>query len=271
MEDAMDPAVVDRATTALAGIDEAHLPVRTMSIAGLEGNLTVRILSKDMTGPATRIVRFGAGWGSGVAGAFNADVSLFVVKGSVRVGDDVVGRYGLAHMPRRCVVPGLRAEPGTIGLLFTAAPVFYDTTSGGIAGRVELVDTQRIEWEPQPEQGGRFVKPILSSPNDTFWLGGSLEWSAATDPWHRHPTGEEAFVLEGEATIAEILDGEPSHHVYRPGCYLWRPAGTLHAGPGSSAADTLVAIHHATGRLETEWVADPEVASGEDGPSAGDE
>lgn len=265
----MDPAVVDRRTTHLPGIDEAELPVRAMSIAGLEGKLAARILSKDMSGPATRIVTFQGNWGSGAAGAFTADVSLLVVKGQVRIGAELLGQYDFAHMPRRCVIPGIRAEDGTLGLLLTGAPVAYDTTSGGIAGAVEIVHAGDIPWEPQARQAGRFIKRLASSGHGDSWLSGSVEWSEDEALWHRHPVGEEAFVLEGSMTISELGDRGPEIYTYVPGGYLWRPAGILHAGPGSSVTDTAVAFHHTSGDLETEWVDKNDVParSADDAPS----
>jgi len=250
----MDPAVVDRRTTHLPGVDEAELPVRTMSIAGLEGKLAARILSKDMSGPATRIVRFEAGWGSGAAGAFTANVSLLVLSGQVRIGNDLVGQYDFAHIPKRCVVPGIRAEDGTKAVLLTGAPVAYDTTSGGVAGAVEIVRPGEIPWEAQPRQSGRFVKRLASTDSGDSWLSGSIEWSADNGPWHRHQAGEEVLVLDGAMTISELGEHGPQTYSYGPGGYVWRPAGLLHAGPGSSATDMAIAFHHTSGALETEWV-----------------
>jgi len=250
----MDPAIVDRRTTHLTGVDEAELPVRTMSIAGLEGKLAARILSKDMSGPATRIVRFEAGWGSGAAGAFTATVSLLVLSGQIRIGSELMGQYEFVDIPKRCLVPGIRADGGTKALLLTGAPVAYDTTSGGMAGAIEIVRPGEIPWEAQPRQGGRFIKRLASTESGDSWLSGSVEWSGDDGPWHRHPVGEEVFVLDGAITISEFGEHGPQTHTYRPGGYVWRPAGLLHAGPGSSATETVIAFHHTSGCLETEWV-----------------
>lgn len=70
----MDPAVVDRRTTHFPGVDEAGLPVRAMSIAGLEGRLAARILSRTCRGRPSDSSRSRVTWGSGVAGGFSADV-----------------------------------------------------------------------------------------------------------------------------------------------------------------------------------------------------
>lgn len=254
-KEALDPAILDRRTTHLPGLDETGLPIRTMSIAGLEGKLSARILSKDMSGPATRVVRFEGGWGTGAAGVFTADVSLLVLKGHVRIGGETLGRHDFARMPRRGLVPGIRAEDGTLALLLTGAPVAYDTTSGGIASAVEIVREGDIPWERQPRQSRRLIKPLDATGSGEFWLGASVEWSSGDDdPWHRHPVAEEVFVLEGAITISELGADGPESYMYKPGGYVWRPAGILHCGPGSAAAETAITFHHTSGDLETEWV-----------------
>ncbi|HDH03494.1 MAG TPA: hypothetical protein ENH15_04535 [Actinobacteria bacterium] len=250
----MDPAIVDRRTTHLPGVDEAGLPVRTMSIAGLEGRLATRVLSKDMSGPATRIAKFEGSWGSGATGAFTADVSVLVLNGRLRIGAQSIGQYDFAHIPQRCMVPGIRAEDGTMALLLTTAPFSYDTTSGGMAGAVEIVRATEIPWEAQPCQEGRFVKRLASTRQGDSWLSGSVDWSGDDGPWHRHAVAEEMVLLDGELTISELDGRGPQTHTYLPGGYVWRPAGILHAGPGSSAEGKAIAFHHTSGVLETEWV-----------------
>jgi len=255
----VDPAIVDRRTTHLPGIAEADLPVRTMSIAGLEGKLAARILSKDMTGPATRIVRFQGDWGSRTAGAFTADVSLLVVSGRVRIGEEILDQHDFAYVPQRCEVPGIRAEDGTLALLLTGGPVSYDTTSGGISGAVEVVHSGDIPWETQRHQSGRLVKRLSSTGRGDSWLNGWIEWSGAGGPWHRHPVDEEVFVLDGSITLSELGDQGPEAYTYLPGGYVWRPADILHAGPGSSVTDMAITFHHTSGDLETECVDDQNI------------
>lgn len=250
----MDPAVVDRRTTLIAGVHESELARRPMMIGGFEGSLDARILSKDMSGPTTRLVTFPAGWGSGVPGALTTDVELFVVEGEMEVSGRVLGRNDYAFIPSGGIIGGLLARSEARGLFMTGAPFRYDTVSGGSLAEVYVVHSAEIEWREQPGHDGRFVKPLRSAPDGEVWLSGSLEWKHE-GPWHRHETGEECFVIEGEITLVEMVDGNPEPHTYRRGGYVWRPPRALHAGPGSEARDTALAFHRVSqGTLQTEWI-----------------
>ena len=77
----------------MIGVAENDLPSRTMTIAGLEGRMETRILSKDLSGPATRLALIPEGWGTGVVGAFTATVELFVIRGELVVAGDRLGQY----------------------------------------------------------------------------------------------------------------------------------------------------------------------------------
>ena len=127
----MDPALVDRTVTHLAGVDDASLPVRPMTIAGISGPLEARILSTDMRGASTRLVRLPAGWGSEAPGAFSAEVEVFVIRGAFEAGAHVLEAGDYIHLPQGHVVPRVRAAEDGAALLMTSAPLRYDTSAAG--------------------------------------------------------------------------------------------------------------------------------------------
>lgn len=53
-------------------------------------------------------------------------------------------------------------------------------------------------------------------------------------PAHRHPGGEEYYVLEGE-----LIDGARS---YGPGTYVWHPPGSAHAPRSETGAIVLITV-----------------------------
>jgi len=238
----------------ISGISENDLPTRRMSIAGIEGGLDARILSKDFSGPTTRLVRIPSGWGSDIPGLFTASVGLFVVKGGIFVGNTAVRAIDYVFLEKDRVVPGIRAEEPTLALVMTGAPVRYDTAAGGPPATLDVARYEDGQWNPQRGQSGRVVKPLWESTDESVWLGVASEWSWPDGPWHRHDAIEECFVLEGDVSFVEMGDDGPEAHRYETGGYVCRPAGALHVGPGSeSSADTLT-FHRTLGPLQTEWV-----------------
>ena len=253
----LDPAVVDRRNTLLVGIDAEALPQRSMTIAGMEGRLDSAILSKDMSGPATRLVGFSPGWGSGVSGFFTADTEIFVLRGELTLAGRIIGPQEYAFIPAGGVIGGLRARTEGSALLMTAAPLRYDTATGGRPAAIEFATAAAIDWQPQPGHSGRFVKDLRTG-QASVWLTGSLEWDHSGGAWHRHAVPEECFVVEGELRVSEWIDGEAIVHTYGAGGYLWRPPGALHAGPESGSPDVALSFHRAPDApLDTQWVDEP--------------
>lgn len=247
-----DPAVVDRRTTLIAAVHESDLPSRRMSIAGLEHAMDARILSKDMSGPATRLVVIPAGWGSGVAGSFTADIALFVISGTISIRHSTVGQHSYTSIREGALLPGIRCEETALALLMTAAPLRYDTTTGGALSAVSVVAAGDVAWEPREGLPGRFARPLGSDAAGDAWLAGAPSWTTEGGPWVSHPTSEECFMLDGEMTVTELIDGAIQVYQYRPGSYVWRPAGAKHAGPGSWSGEVAISFNRTTGPLATE-------------------
>lgn len=250
----IDPATVDRRTELISGVSEADAPRRRMSIAGIEGAVDARVLSKDFSGPASRLLRLPSGWGTSVPGSFTADIGFFAFRGSMTIGDLTVGELDYVFVPEARVISELRALEPMLVLVFTASPVRYDTAAGGMPARLEVARYADVAWKPLPQQPGRLTKLLWSSSSESVWIGGASQWSYDDGPWHRHDVIEECFVLDGDITFVEMHDSGRAVHRYEAGGYLCRPPQTLHVGPGSgSSADTLT-FHRTLGPLTTEWV-----------------
>lgn len=264
-----DPALIDRRLQSVIGVAEGDLPSRSMTIAGLEGRIEARILSKDLSGPATRLARIPDGWGSGVVGAFTADVELFVIGGELVAAGERLGQYDYGAARAGQVISGLRARATTLALIMTSAPVRYDTSVGGMLSDPLIGTAATTEWRSVPELPGRFVRPLAEGPHGAVWLSGAREWTNEDGPWHVHDSAEEMFVLEGEFTIAEDAEvaevGAPPRSgreqprttdTYRcgPGSYTYRLPGRPHAGPGSASSDLAIAFHRMHAPGVTTWI-----------------
>lgn len=252
-----DPALIDRTITHLAGIDDASLPTRTMTIPGIAGSLEARILSTDLRGSSTRLVRLQAGWGSEVAGAFSAEVELFVIRGSLEAGAHALEAGDYLHIPQNRTVPRLRVAADGAALLMTSAPVRYDSSFQGPPADLSPGRASERDWVPVPEMPGRHIKRLGRGPVGDVWLDGARQWDHGDRPWHRHPHHEECFIVDGEFALREQPESADAVLRAGPGTYFFRPAGVLHCGPGSSCDDTTLAFHRAFGDLRTEWVHSP--------------
>lgn len=258
-----DPALVDRRRQSLRAIAEGELPSRTMTIAGCEGRIEARILSKDLSGPATRLARMHAGWGSGVVGAFTADLELFVIRGELAVAGERIGQYDYAAVRAGQVISGLRARVPTLVLVMTSAPIRYDTSAGGMLSQPLVGLVTGAPWAAVPELPGRFVRSLADGPHGRVWLSGARDWENEHGPWHVHPSAEEVFVLEGEFTVTERLagtdgDADDSYGEVTcrcgPGTYTFRLPGRPHGGPGSGSSDLAIAFHRMHGPRSVEWL-----------------
>ncbi len=252
-EAGVDPALVDRTVTHLAGIDDASLRSRAMSIPGISGSLDARILSTDLRGSSTRLVRLHRGWASEASGAFTAEVELFVFRGALQVGDHVLETGDYVHVPQNRVVPGLRVADDGAALLMTSAPVRFDQNFSGRPADLEPGRASDQDWVPVPQMPGRFVKHLGRGPVGDVWLGGAHQWDHTDGGWHCHPHHEECFVIDGEITLRERHDDPDALLAAGPGTYFFRPAGVLHGGPGSRCEGTALAFHRAFGDLSTGW------------------
>lgn len=254
MTERMDPALLDRTATRLAGIEDASLPVRSMTIPGIDGALEARILSTDLKGSSTRLVRLREGWGPEGRGAFSAEVELFVIQGSLEVGAHELGAGDYVHVPKGRTIPRLRITGGGSALLMTSAPVGFDPAFQGRPAELEPGRASEHDWIPVPEMPGRHIKPLGRGPLGEVWLAGAREWDHGDGGWHRHRHHEECFIISGEVTLRERPDHADEVIAAGPGTYFFRPAGALHCGPGSRCDDTMLAFHRAFGDLNTEWI-----------------
>jgi quercetin dioxygenase-like cupin family protein len=89
-----------------------------------------------------------------------------------------------------------------------------------------ITRSRQKEWQPLIEQGvntkGIFVKVLRFDEHTQRAPAILLKFEAgASYPYHNHPAGEEAFVLEGEA----IIGGEK----LSAGDYLYTPPNCKHA------------------------------------------
>jgi anti-sigma factor ChrR (cupin superfamily) len=97
----------------------------------------------------------------------------------------------------------------------------------------EIQNSDAIPWRDFEDAPGVRFK-VLRHHADRRGITLLLQFDAGVHyPVHRHPEGEEYFVLEGTL--------EDGGHEYGPGTYVWQPPGSAHR-PSSRTGCTLLVV-----------------------------
>ena len=202
-----------------------------MTIFGLEGRPSAWILSRDGSGPATRLLEASAGWGTSRPGSFTGDVELFVLSGQVEADGQVLGPGTLWGARAGTLVEGLGSRAGASMLLFSGDPLRFMPGEGEPeADRPAPVVAGEREWMKMPEAPPNSRQRELgrSRRGGVFWQTAALDLSL--DCWYVDDRPTEVFVLEGVWRQAfQGRDGAEVTELPRGG-YFYRPPGVWHGG-----------------------------------------
>lgn len=98
----------------------------------------------------------------------------------------------------------------------------------------KFLATAEMPWRPFPEAPGVSFR-VLKTHRPGTGVTLMLRFEPGTSyPAHRHPGGEEYYVLEGE-----LRDG--AEH-YGAGTYVWHPPGSVHAPRSDKGAVVLIIL-----------------------------
>ena len=202
-----------------------------MTVHGLAGRPATWILSRDGSGPSTRLLEVPPGWGTSLRGGFTADVELFVISGQVEADGHLLGAHTLWGARARTSVNGLGSTGGATLLLFTGAPLRFMPGEGTEdARRPEPVAAGEREWARMPgappNSRQRELGPSLRG--GVFWQTAAIDLNL--DCWYVDEEPAEVFVLEG--VWQQAFRGRRRLEVgeFPKDGYFYRPAGVWHGG-----------------------------------------
>jgi hypothetical protein len=224
--------------------------------------VTFKVLSQDgENGASSLILRFPRGW-QAPAAAIDSDEELFVLDGSLQVGDRTLSAHGYAWLPAAFNRESMRSEEGATVLAFYAAmpaplqepaqpdlqasAIFRDAFSmpWSCEGMDPAYGDAGMRWKILREDAvNRDVTMLVSTPPH-------LTPPNLTGPQETHDCVEEAFVISGDF-LSPI-------GTMRSGAYFWRPPGIAH-GPYGSIGGNLSLIRTLGHELENNW-SDDEVS-----------
>ncbi|MYA40156.1 MAG: hypothetical protein F4194_00275 [Acidimicrobiia bacterium] len=232
-----DPGVVDRRFQPVTVPEPRSFPSRPMTIHGLEGRPAAWILSRDGSGPSTRLLEVPPGWGTRLRGCFTGDVEVFVLSGRVDADGHALGVQTLWGARAGTVVSGFGSTEGASLLLFSGAPLRFMPGEGNEDQRrpAPVVAGERgwIRMPGAPSNSRqRELAPSLRG--GVFWQTAAIDLNL--DRWYVDDEPTEVFVLEGSWRQADRGRHGVEVVEFPKEGYFYRPAGVWHGGASTGTA-----------------------------------
>lgn len=229
-----------------------ELAFSTLESPGWPAGAEIKVLSQDSdTGALTALVHLAPGFRR-PAGHLPTQSEMFVIGGSVRIGEAVREWGWYEFSPPGLTQQAWVSEAGCTAVLMTRAePEFIPQPGSDDDGAIRL-DTERMPWAvskvPGPPPG--MVSKTLRHSDDT---GERVFLSCAVPRYdypfiEYHDCIEESLYLQGSMTIG--TSGE-----MRAGSYFWRPPYITH-GPFYSRTGK-ISLLTTDGPLINHYVDDP--------------
>lgn len=177
-------------------------------------------------------------WSFSTGGLPNKSVEIYVLAGSIKLGEFDLPAGGYAYLPDGSTGVSMSTEAGAQVLYF-----LDDANASAVIRTPLIASRDLIPWNPLSddlEDAGLSIKELRRDPGSgarTFLL--RVE-PGATRPWESLSTLEEGYLLEGEYTHVECVNGEAAVGVYTSGGYYYRTADSVNGGPESKATSPAV-------------------------------
>lgn len=202
-------------------------------VAGLPGIRGKRFAGSAETRRSSNLLSIPPNWDFSTGGMPEKSVEIYVVAGNLSVGEFDLAPGGYAYVPDgRSGIP-LRTEGGARILYF-----LDDAHPDALIQTPLITNQQYIPWSPlsaDAADAGISVKELRADPGSgarTYLLNIA---PGARRAWQSVSVVEEGFMLEGNYTHSECVDGQPVTASYLPGGYYHRPAAAVNGGPQSAA------------------------------------
>lgn len=241
-----------RSDPQVQGVFFIHAEDAGQRVHPLSLGLPARVLRDHSTGSAL-LINIPPGWAAHGSRRTDQPVELYLLAGELSLDGQLLVAGDWAGLPAGTSVAPVTSDKGAEVLVFADPPV-TETAPAGAA--VHIVGHAALEWVPGTamSDAGRDDVPleILHLKNDPS--SGARTYlvrvkAGLSIPWEVHKVAEEAFVVEGDFTIAECLNGVEQVFEYRKGGYFYRPPGIAHNGPRSGTRDGVTMLIRTPGPL----------------------
>lgn len=205
-------------------------------LAGFPGIRAKQFAGNPQTRRTSNRLQLPANWSGSTGGDPSKSLELYVLSGSVQLGEFELTEGSYAWLPAGWSGANISTESG--------ATVLYFLNNANPASVIQtplIASSHLIEWQPpssQPAVGGLFEKELRHDPGT-----GARTWllrvaPGASRPWQQLQGTIEGYLLAGRYRGSECVAGKAVTAVYSPGGYFYRPAGAVFGGPEEAAVDT---------------------------------
>ena len=207
-------------------------------VAGLPGIRAKRFAGDLETRRSSSLLTLPPDWSFTTGGMPNKSVEIYVLAGTVNVGEFALTPGGYAYLPDGSSGVPLQTTGGARILYF-----LDDANPAAVIQTPLISSEQIIGWQPLSadlSDAGLSVKELRKDPGSgarTYLL--RIE-PGATRPWQSLSVVEEGYLLRGSYTHSECVAGEAVTADYLPGGYYHRPENSVNGGPESGAAVSAV-------------------------------
>ncbi|MEX0707030.1 MAG: DUF4437 domain-containing protein [Woeseia sp.] len=204
-------------------------------LAGFPGIRAKQFAGNPQTRRTSNRLLLPANWSGSTGGDPSKSLELFVLGGSLQLGEFELTEGGYAWLPAGWSGANISTESGATLLYF-----LNNANPASVIQTPLIASSHLIEWRPasQPAVGGLFEKELRHDPGTgaRTWL---LRIAPGTSrPWQRLPGTVEGYLLAGRYRGSECVAGRAVTAVYSPGGYFYRPAGAVFGGPEEAAVET---------------------------------
>jgi uncharacterized protein DUF4437 len=249
-------------------INQQDLPWKEFRVKGVASGLKAKTLSRDpKNGAVSLLLAYPPGWRSKAESNYhNGDEEIFVLEGDLTIGARTLTDRCYSFIPAGKAHGPISSRNGCLALtFFNQEPDVIASSESRSDSKldraVEYINYFDEPWQLGITRGQSKTPPpllikLLRQDEQTgarTWIAGVLA-DQPNSRWEKHPTSEEAYLLEGEYLLAECLNGISKMGVYTPGGYFFRPGGVAHVGPQSDAKGYAIWLFRTPAKLGVEFL-----------------
>ena len=205
-------------------------------LAEMPGIMAKRFSGDLRSGRFSALLYLPENWRWNTGASPGKSVEIYVIAGEIMLADLTLLPGNHAYLP-----------PGSMGLSMSTARgaqvlYFLDEASPNAIIQTPLfMSREVVPWQPVSNRAlgetgaGLEVKELRSDPGSgarTFLMQVPR---GVTMPWLQSSVALEGFLLSGDYSHSECINGKAVTGEYAPGGYFQRPAGAIHGGPGAGS------------------------------------